>query len=126
MFGFFLSYSWGDRTLAFLTRQAQARSHWPRHAGKGSKPSVRTGSEGRAVTEQVRRPVASYKRRTGKPPTPLTTSRATGFPVASRDFASRCSMRSSRYEVVVDEEVSDEAAGLIGGMQTTGRGPTRT
>ncbi|MET9635362.1 hypothetical protein ABZY83_02890 [Streptomyces virginiae] len=46
--------------------------------------------------------------------------------MASRDFASRCSMRSSRYEVVVDEEVSDEAAGLIGGMQTTGRGPTRT
>ena len=43
-----------------------------------------------------------------------------------RDFASPCSMQPSRYEVVVDEEVSDEAVGLIGGLQTTGGGPTRT
>lgn len=43
-----------------------------------------------------------------------------------RDFASPCSMQPSRYEVVVDEEVSDEAVGLIGGLQTTGEGPTRT
>ncbi|SFG98380.1 hypothetical protein [Streptomyces mirabilis] len=42
------------------------------------------------------------------------------------DFASLCSMQPSRYEVVVDEEVSDEAVGLIGGLQTTGGGPTRT
>ncbi|MFI1148143.1 hypothetical protein [Streptomyces sp. NPDC020817] len=43
-----------------------------------------------------------------------------------RDFASLCSMQPSRYGVVVDEEVSDEAAGLIGGLQTTGGGPART
>ncbi|MFK0043512.1 hypothetical protein ACIQU4_05285 [Streptomyces sp. NPDC090741] len=43
-----------------------------------------------------------------------------------RDFASIRSMRPSRYEVVVDEEVADEAVRLIGGLQTTGAGPTRT
>ncbi|WP_406175097.1 general stress protein [Streptomyces sp. NBC_00996] len=61
MFGFFLSYSWGDRTRAFLTRQAQAWSHSARHPGECSKPSVRTGRKGWAMTEQHRGPVASYK-----------------------------------------------------------------
>ncbi|MCX4420281.1 general stress protein [Streptomyces mirabilis] len=43
-----------------------------------------------------------------------------------RDFASLRSMQPSRYEVVVDEEVADEAVRLIGGLQTTGGGPSRT
>lgn len=73
MFVFFLSYSWGDRTRAFLTRQAQAWSHGARHPGEGH-----------------------------------------GFSVARAPVS------------CLVEEVSDEAAGLIGGLQTTGRGPTRT
>ncbi|MFC8263209.1 hypothetical protein ACFUNF_37775 [Streptomyces sp. NPDC057291] len=40
-----------------------------------------------------------------------------------RDFASLRSMQPSRYEVVVDEVVADEAVGLIGGRQTTGIPP---
>jgi hypothetical protein len=43
-----------------------------------------------------------------------------------RDFASIRSMQPSRYEVVVDEEVADEAVRLIGRLQTTGGDPTRT
>lgn len=43
-----------------------------------------------------------------------------------RDFASLRSMQPSRYEVVVDEAVADEAVRLIGALQTTGGGPTRT
>ncbi|WP_405626051.1 hypothetical protein OG933_07405 [Streptomyces sp. NBC_00016] len=43
-----------------------------------------------------------------------------------RDFVSIRSMQPSRYEVVVDEQVADEAVRLIGGLQTTGGGPTRT
>ncbi|MFD8219975.1 hypothetical protein ACFV2U_41430 [Streptomyces sp. NPDC059697] len=43
-----------------------------------------------------------------------------------RDFASLRSMWPSRYGVVVDEEVADEAVRLIGALQTTGGGPTRT
>ncbi|MET8808927.1 hypothetical protein [Streptomyces sp. NPDC004546] len=42
------------------------------------------------------------------------------------DFASLRSMQPSRYEVVVDEAVADEAVRLIGGLQTTGGGSTRT
>ncbi|MET9078145.1 hypothetical protein ABZX95_39800 [Streptomyces sp. NPDC004232] len=42
------------------------------------------------------------------------------------DFASLRSMQPSWYEVVVDEEVSDEAVRLIGGLQPTGGGPSRT
>lgn len=36
MCGLFLSYSWGDRTCAFLTRQTQACSHSVRHPGECS------------------------------------------------------------------------------------------
>ncbi|MEW2621419.1 general stress protein [Streptomyces sp. NPDC048106] len=43
-----------------------------------------------------------------------------------RDFASPRSMQPSRYEVVLDEAVADEAVRLIGGLQTTGGGSTRT
>ncbi|MGW7102647.1 general stress protein [Streptomyces sp. NPDC054838] len=43
-----------------------------------------------------------------------------------RDFASLRSMQPSRYEVVVDDAVADEAVRLIGGMQTTDGGGTRT
>ncbi|MGW2938631.1 general stress protein [Streptomyces sp. NPDC001156] len=53
-----------------------------------------------------------------------------------RDVASLRSMQPSRYEVVVDEAVADEAVAdeavadeavrLIGALQTTGGGPTRT
>ncbi|MFD7185390.1 general stress protein [Streptomyces sp. NPDC059904] len=43
-----------------------------------------------------------------------------------RDFASLRSMQPSRYEVVVDEEVADEAVRLLGGLRTTGGGPIRT
>ncbi|MET7884649.1 general stress protein [Streptomyces avermitilis] len=43
-----------------------------------------------------------------------------------RNFASLRSMQPSRYEVVVDEEVADEAVRLIGGLHTTGGGRTRT
>ncbi|MGW7198541.1 general stress protein [Streptomyces chryseus] len=43
-----------------------------------------------------------------------------------RDFASLRSLQPSRYEVVVDEAVADEAVRLIGGPQMTGGGPTRT
>lgn len=43
-----------------------------------------------------------------------------------RNFASLRSMQPSHYEVVVDEEVADEAVRLIGGLHTTGGGPTRT
>ncbi|MFF0286970.1 aldehyde dehydrogenase family protein [Streptomyces sp. NPDC005262] len=43
MCGSFLSYSWGDWTCAFLTRQTQARSHPGRHPGECSRLSVRTG-----------------------------------------------------------------------------------
>ncbi|MET7603575.1 hypothetical protein ABZS96_13780 [Streptomyces avermitilis] len=43
-----------------------------------------------------------------------------------RNFASLRSMQPSHYEVVVDEEVADEAVRLIGGLQTTDGGPTRT
>ncbi|MFJ9964482.1 hypothetical protein [Streptomyces avermitilis] len=43
-----------------------------------------------------------------------------------RNFASLRSMQPSRYDLVVDEEVADEAVRLIGGLHTTGGGPTRT
>lgn len=45
-----------------------------------------------------------------------------------RDFASVRAMEPSRYEVVADEEVADEAVRLLGGLQTTGAGerPTPT
>ncbi|MGX5181582.1 general stress protein [Streptomyces avermitilis] len=43
-----------------------------------------------------------------------------------RNFASLRSMQPSQYEVVVDEEVADEAVRLIGGLQTTRGGPTST
>ncbi|WP_232839141.1 hypothetical protein [Streptomyces triticisoli] len=43
-----------------------------------------------------------------------------------RDFASLRSMQPSRYEVVVDEAVADEAVRLSGALQTTGGGPSRT
>lgn len=43
-----------------------------------------------------------------------------------RDFASLRSMQPSRYEVVVDEAVADEAVRLISALQTTDGGPTRT
>jgi hypothetical protein len=38
-----LSYSWGDRTCAFLTRQTQAWSHPVRHPGECSRLPVCTG-----------------------------------------------------------------------------------
>ncbi|MET7727945.1 general stress protein [Streptomyces mirabilis] len=40
-----------------------------------------------------------------------------------RDFASLRSMQPSRYEVVVDEVVADEAVRRIGGLETTGIPP---
>jgi hypothetical protein len=43
-----------------------------------------------------------------------------------RGFASLRSMQPSRYGVVVDEAVADEAVRVLGGLQTTGGGPTRT
>ncbi|MFD8386674.1 hypothetical protein ACFV2X_50695 [Streptomyces sp. NPDC059679] len=43
-----------------------------------------------------------------------------------RDFALPRSMQPSRYEVVVDQAVADEAVRLIGGLQTTGGGSTST
>ncbi|MEU2489754.1 general stress protein [Streptomyces sp. NPDC007883] len=45
-----------------------------------------------------------------------------------RDFASVRSMEPSRYDVLVDEAVADEAVRLLGGLQTTGVGgrPTPT
>ncbi|MFF5651354.1 general stress protein [Streptomyces collinus] len=39
-----------------------------------------------------------------------------------RDFASVRSMEPSRYDVVVDEAVADEAVRLLGGLQATGAG----
>ncbi|MEU5523564.1 general stress protein [Streptomyces sp. NPDC047860] len=39
-----------------------------------------------------------------------------------RDFASVRSMEPSRYDVVVDEAVADEAERLLGGPKTTGAG----
>lgn len=42
-----------------------------------------------------------------------------------RDLASLRSMQPSLYEVV-DEAVADEAVRLIGGLQSTGGGSTRT
>jgi len=39
-----------------------------------------------------------------------------------RDFASVRSMQPSRYDVVVDEAVADEAVRLLGGLRPTGAG----
>jgi hypothetical protein len=39
-----------------------------------------------------------------------------------RDFASVRSMQPSRYDVVVDEAVADEAVRLLGGLRTAGAG----
>lgn len=39
-----------------------------------------------------------------------------------RDFDSVRLMQPSRYDVVVDEAVADEAVRLLGGLQTTGAG----
>ncbi|KOT58356.1 MULTISPECIES: general stress protein, partial [Streptomyces] len=43
-----------------------------------------------------------------------------------RDFASLSSLQPSRYEVVADEAVADEAVRLLGPLRTTGGDSTRT
>ncbi|WP_248002227.1 hypothetical protein HEP85_44790 [Streptomyces sp. RPA4-2] len=59
MFGFFLSYSWGNLTRAFLTRQAQACSHPVHHPGECSRPPNRRG---RGIEHQAPRGVAVVAR----------------------------------------------------------------